>query len=168
MRALSQSRQIEYMSQTDLLTGTKNRNHYENRLPHYTEICDTNLICVYADVNGLHEMNNRDGHPAGDRMLREAAKAMQQHFGEEDTYRVGGDEFIAFRANSDPGNLPSEIESLKEDLRKKGYNVSFGFAVGKKEDGHLDMFHLVSTAESNMFADKRDFYRRSENDRRSR
>lgn len=168
MRALSQSRQIEYMSQTDLLTGTKNRNHYENRLPHYTEICDSNLICVYADVNGLHEMNNRDGHPAGDRMLREAAKAMQQHFGEEDTYRVGGDEFIAFRANSDPENLPSEIESLKEDLRKKGYNVSFGFAVGEKEDGHLDMFHLVSTAESNMFADKRDFYRRSENDRRSR
>ena len=32
MRALSQSRQIEYLSQTDLLTGAKNRNHYENQL----------------------------------------------------------------------------------------------------------------------------------------
>ena len=53
IRALSQSRQIQYMSQTDLLTGAKNRNHYENRLQGYPEMCSLNLICVYADVNGL-------------------------------------------------------------------------------------------------------------------
>ncbi len=77
MRALLQSRQIEYLSQTDLLTGAKNRNHYENRLQTYPDMCRSNLACVYADVNGLHEMNNRYGHPAGDKMLREVAEAMQ-------------------------------------------------------------------------------------------
>lgn len=55
IRALSQSRQIEYMSQTDLLTGLKNRNHFENMMKLYPEMCKSNLICVYGDVNGLHE-----------------------------------------------------------------------------------------------------------------
>jgi hypothetical protein len=43
MRALLQSRQIEYLSQTDLLTGAKNRNHYENRLQTYPDMCRSNL-----------------------------------------------------------------------------------------------------------------------------
>ena len=66
IRALEQSRQIKYMSTTDLLTGVKNRNCYENHLQDYPEMCTSNLICVYADANGLHEMNNRLGHAAGD------------------------------------------------------------------------------------------------------
>ena len=168
IRALSQSRQIQYMSQTDLLTGAKNRNHYENRLKEYPKMCTSNLICVYADVNGLHEMNNRYGHPAGDRMLREVAEAMQECFGQEHTYRIGGDEFAAFRVDGQPENLASEIDRLKRALSKKGYHVSFGTAVHEKSQGEMNMVEIVNEAENNMFAAKREFYRRAENDRRSR
>ena len=168
IRALVQSRQIEYMSQTDLLTGVKNRNHYEYRVTTYPEIYTSNVICVYADVNGLHEMNNRNGHPAGDRMLREVAAAMQQCFGPEHTYRIGGDEFVAFEVDGQPEKLYSEIERIKQDLDKKGYHVSFGTAVHEKAQGDLDMRELVNEAERNMFAAKREFYRQSQNDRRSR
>ncbi len=168
IHALSQSRQIEYMGQTDLLTGTKNRNHYETRLKVYPGLCASNLICVYADVNGLHEMNNREGHPAGDRMLCEVAAEMRKYFGEEHTYRVGGDEFVAFRVDGQPEDLPFEIDLLKQVLAKKGYHISVGTAVREKTQGEMDMYALASEAESNMLADKREFYRRSENDRRSR
>lgn len=89
IRGLAQSRQITYLSQTDLLTGAKNRNHYESCLHGYPEMCASSLVCVYADVNGLHEMNNRDGHAAGDRMLREVAEAIVRCFGSEHTYRMG-------------------------------------------------------------------------------
>ena len=168
IHALSQSRQIEYMGQTDLLTGTKNRNHYETRLKGYPGLCASNLICVYADVNGLHEMNNREGHPAGDRMLCAVAAEIRKDFGEEHTYRVGGDEFVAFRVDGKPEDLPFEIDLLKQVLAKKGYHISVGTAVREKTQGEMDMYALVSEAESNMLADKREFYRRSENDRRSR
>ena len=168
IHALIQSGQIEYMSQTDLLTGAKNRNHFENRLPAYPGICTSKLSCVYADVNGLHEMNNREGHPAGDRMLREVAAALQACFGTDHTYRVGGDEFIAFRADSQPDGLTAEIERMKQELGRKGYRVSFGIASREKNQGKLDMQGLVNEAESSMFADKREFYRQSGNDRRSR
>ncbi|MBR5110664.1 MAG: GGDEF domain-containing protein [Clostridia bacterium] len=167
-RALAQSRQIQQMSQTDLLTGVKNRNHYENRLEAYPAMCASNLICVYADVNGLHEMNNRYGHSAGDKMLREVAEAMQQCFGREHTYRVGGDEFVAFRADGQPEEMPAEIDRLSQALNGKGYHVSFGTAVHKKAQGGLNMHALVSEAETNMFIAKRLFYCQSGNNRRSR
>ncbi len=100
IRALKQSSQIEYMSQTDLLTGVKNRNHYENQLKKYPQLCASNLVCVYGDVNGLHEKNNSEGHEAGDIMLRTVAEALQAVFGPEHTFRIGGDEFVAFRTDA--------------------------------------------------------------------
>lgn len=168
IRALSQSRQIKHLSRTDMLTGVKNRNYYEHRLQAYPKMCTSNLICVYADVNGLHEMNNANGHPAGDKMLREVAEAMRRCFGEEHTYRVGGDEFVAFRVDGQPEETLVEIDRLGQSLDEKGYHVSFGTAVREKAQGEMNMQALVNEAETNMFAAKRQFYRQSENDRRSR
>ncbi len=168
IRALSQSRQIAYMSQTDLLTGAKNRNYYENQLQKYPGLCSSNLICVYTDVNGLHEMNNKYGHQAGDKMLQEIAAAIQQHFGLEHTYRIGGDEFVAFRIDGQPEKLFPEIDRLKQDLTRKNYHISVGIAIGEKAKGELNMYEIVSEAEANMFADKRAFYLQAKNDRRSR
>lgn len=168
IRALAQSNRIEYLSQTDLLTGVKNRNHYENRLPEYPRLCASNLICVYADVNGLHEMNNRDGHRAGDTMLRDVAEAMQRCFGQEHIYRVGGDEFVAFRVDGQPEALAVEIERLRRTLAQKGYHVSFGMAVREKAQGELKMIELVKEAEIQMFVDKQEFYRQHEHDRKRR
>ncbi len=168
IRALSQSSQIEYMSQTDLLTGAKNRNHYENRIDSYAEAYTSNLVCVYADVNGLHEMNNKKGHLAGDRMLCEVTKAMQQCFGPDHTYRIGGDEFIAFQIDVRPEKIASEIDQILQSLKKQNYHVSFGTAVHEKNQGTLNMQDLVKEAENNMFAAKRNFYRQAQNDRRNR
>ena len=167
IRALSQSRQITYMSQTDLLTGVKNRNYYENWLQSYPGICTKNLICVYADVNDLHDINNSSGHAEGDRVLREAAKALQQCFGPDHTYRIGGDEFVAFRVDGAPEDLPADIARMKKYLREKRCSVSFGNAVQDKTPEGPDMIKLVNDAEADMYADKREFYLKSENDRRS-
>ena len=167
-RSLAQSRQIEYLSQTDLLTGVKNRNHYENRLQNYPNMCTANLICVYADANGLHEMNDKKGHQAGDRMLREVAKKMQQLFGLEHTYRIGGDEFAAFQVDAQAEKVLSEIDRMRQELDKEGYHVSFGVAVQDKEQGDLNMLELVKEAENNMYSAKREFYRQPEHNRRNR
>ena len=168
IRALEQSRQIEYLSQTDLLTGLKNRNYYENQLQNYTKMYRSNLICVYGDVNGLHEVNNRLGHPAGDRMLREVAEAMQAHFGSEHTCRIGGDEFAAFRMDDQPETVSAEVERMRQELAGKGYHVAFGMAVREKGLEPFDMQELVKEAESAMFAAKSSFYGQPEHNRRSR
>lgn len=168
IRALVQSRQIEYISQTDLLTGVKNRNHYENRLPKYPNQCKSNLICVYGDVNGLHEMNNRYGHHAGDRMLRVVASTMQAYFGTEHTYRIGGDEFAAFKPDAPLEEVSAEIERMKQELASEGYYVSFGIAEREKAQGAFPMRELIKEAENGMYAAKREFYRQAEHNRRNR
>ncbi|MBR4455831.1 MAG: GGDEF domain-containing protein [Solobacterium sp.] len=168
IRALLQSKQIEYLSQTDLLTGLKNRNHYETQLQTYPSLCQSNLICIYADVNGLHEMNNVHGHAAGDRMLKEAAAELRSHFGEDHTYRIGGDEFVAFRPDGAMEQTLSELEATRNALSRSGYIVSFGIAEDDKTDGLIQMSELVRNAENRMFADKQNYYRQSGNDRRRR
>ena len=168
IRSLARSRQIEYLSQTDLLTGLKNRNHYENQLHKIPDMCTRNLICVYGDANGLHELNNRHGHQAGDRMLRQVAKTMQQCFGPEQTYRIGGDEFLAFQMDAGPEEVSAELERMKQDLARKGYHISFGIAVCEKNQGNINMHKIVREAENNMFLAKRDFYRQPEHNRRKR
>lgn len=168
IRALSQSRQIEYISQTDLLTGLKNRNYFENRLQEYPTMFSSNIICVYGDANGLHEINNRQGHVAGDKMLQEVATAMQGHFGPEHTYRIGGDEFVAFQMDVRPESVSSELKRITQDLAGKGYHVSFGIAVREKEQGSFDMRAMVKEAEDGMYAAKRIFYQDPEHNRRRR
>ena len=168
IRSLAQSRQIQYLSQTDLLTGLKNRNLYERRLAEYPRLCTSNLVCIYADVNGLHEMNNQEGHSAGDRMLCEVASKMQQCFGAEHTYRLGGDEFASFRADCQPEEVKSEINRIRALLAEKGYYVSFGIAARDKANGELDMYELVKDAESSMYSAKKEFYHQPEHNRRNR
>ncbi len=168
IRSLAQSVQIEYMSQTDLLTGVKNRNHFERQMGRYPAMCSKNLICVYGDVNGLHEMNNEKGHQAGDQMLHAVAERLQNSFGLDHTYRIGGDEFVSFQMDGQPENVLSEIDKIRHHLEKKGYHISFGLAVQSKTQNAINVRELVNEAENNMFSAKKDFYRQPEHNRRSR
>ncbi len=168
VRALDQAKRIDYMSQTDFLTGLKNRNHYENQLNKYPGMYQSNLFCVFGDANGLHELNNMEGHSAGDRMLQEVAVTMQRYFGSEHTYRIGGDEFVAFRMDEQPEKVHAAIERMGQDLADKGYHVSFGISVREKEQTLFDMHEMVNEAEKNMYSVKREFYGQPKYNRRRR
>ena len=84
------------LAERDQLTKLCNRTSYEHRIPAYPDRCKASLACIYADANGLHELNETGGHLAGDSMLCCIADALRDLFGEDHTYRIGGDEFVAF------------------------------------------------------------------------
>lgn len=84
---------LDYLSHRDMLTGVRNRNSFMERLEEL-EGLDHPAGIVFGDVNGLKRANDEEGHVAGDRLLRRAAKAMQQFWGDEYVYRAGGDEFV--------------------------------------------------------------------------
>lgn len=152
------------LSETDLLTGLKNRNSFEQNIKEYPAQCKKNIVCVYADVNGLHEVNNTKGHEAGDRMLRFVADKISEKFGAEHTYRIGGDEFVAFAFDRDD-DISSIIEAITSASVNAGYNVSIGYAV--RECSGVDMDELIKAAEAEMFAEKKAFYERTGYCRRS-
>lgn len=53
------------------------------------------LTLAFVDVDDLTGTNDRDGHPAGDRLLRQVAEVLTEHIRPHDVIiRYGGDEFI--------------------------------------------------------------------------
>ena len=165
-RALAQARQIRYLSETDLLTGAKNRNSYEQESMKYTDSCRHSLTCVFADVNGLHEMNDTKGHKAGDVMLQTVAKALLDRFGSEHVYRVGGDEFVAFAPDEQEDGVKQDIRRISGDLAADGYDISVGVISGEK--GNMDLPQMLGDAEKEMYRQKTVYYQQPGHERRRR
>lgn len=149
---------------TDLMTGLNNRNRYNTLLPYIGDEATKNIACVYVDANDLHSLNNLKGHEAGDKMLVYIASILKKMFGETYSFRVGGDEFVAFLHDYE-GDIKDRCVLLKEDALKEGYHVSVGCSVCDNIN-LLRMDHLVKTAESRMYEDKRAFYQEKGRNRR--
>ena len=118
-RYLHESR-VEYLSATDLLTGLRNRNAFERKTPVHADGCAYSLHCIYLDANGLHEINNAQGHASDDAMLEFIGTVMQEEFGESSTYRIGGDEFVAFTPTKAQRTCSSTLPTSKRGSRRKG------------------------------------------------
>ncbi len=154
---------IKKMGSMDYLTGIKNRNSYETELGDYRNAAATSLWCVFVDVNGLHEVNNSQGHKAGDKMLCTIADSIKKIFGEDHTYRMGGDEFVSFFMDSCHEEFMHKKYQISEELAEKGYFVSVGFAGGEKgADGTFDVEHIVEEAEAIMYRDKWEYYKKND------
>ncbi|MCR4892056.1 MAG: diguanylate cyclase [Lachnospiraceae bacterium] len=155
---------LHVMSETDLLTGLNNRNCYENRLSFYPKMFQKSICCIYMDVNGLHELNNAKGHKAGDDMLIFIAKAVQGRFGDKHTYRVGGDEYVAFALDIPENEIEKRLAELNETIIGEGYHAAVGYEYST--DKELDMGSLIRSAETKMYAEKAEYYKGRDRRRR--
>lgn len=165
-RLLAQTDRIRYLSETDLMTGCKNRNCYSDRLSGFADMCKRNMVCVYIDVNGLHNLNDTQGHEAGDRMLKSVANTLLDTFDPEQTYRIGGDEFVVARPDASPEETRRLMDGVVATLTKQGYDISVGIEQGEKAT--LDMDVLVKQAEVGMYQEKEAYYHQEGHDRRRR
>lgn len=144
------------LSQTDVLTGLYNRNLYERSLAGYPARCRESLSCIFVDVDGLHELNNTRGHAAGDEMLRFVAEGMRKRFGAEHTYRIGGDEFVAFVPDRPEPAISEALEDLRRSVEGAGYHVAIGCVTEKREK--IDMMDIIRDAETRMYQAKKQYY----------
>lgn len=151
-------------AEMDVLSGLQNRNCYEQNLPLYPRKCRSSLTCIYVDVNGLHELNNKKGHAAGDRMLQNIAQVIQEQFGSKDTYRIGGDEFVAFAKDQAEKSIQEKIKVMNRALIEAGYHISVGVC---RQELPVDIDSLVKQAEKNMYEEKRLYYEENGNNRRN-
>jgi diguanylate cyclase (GGDEF)-like protein len=81
----------------DALTGLFNRGYFEEYLPKQLAHASRNgepTALVLIDVDNLKDVNDRFGHPAGDRLIMFVASHLRDFVRQSDTaYRYGGDEF---------------------------------------------------------------------------
>ena len=145
----------ERMWRLDMNTGLENRNAYTEFLTAFAHIPGQVMTVVYVDVNGLHEMNNRFGHEAGDKMLCAVADALKKTLPQAALFRIGGDEFLAAQTNIDAAAATAKMELAQQELAKQGYYIS----VGVEEDtGGRILEEVVRAADQKMLAAKRQYY----------
>lgn len=91
-------RELEYRANHDLLTGLPNRDHLQRELQQavvHAMQSGSGLALLFLDLDGFKAANDRSGHLAGDRVLREVADRLQEGLRQGDLVaRVGGDEFV--------------------------------------------------------------------------
>ena len=118
------------MSQSDALTGLLNRHCYEQRIAEPVGPEHSSLTCLYADANGLHRINNEQGHDAGDALLCCVADAMRDIFGDEQVFRIGGDEFVALLPDEELAAVREKTAELRKRVEARGYSVAVGMERG--------------------------------------
>ena len=90
-------KRLENLASFDDLTGLYNRRVFELELTKALARSDRNsstLALLFVDLDGFKEINDRQGHEAGDQVLKDVATRMTELFRQSDTVgRIGGDEF---------------------------------------------------------------------------
>ncbi len=156
---------LEHLASTDELTGLLNRRGFQAELHRtlsatgrYEEIG----VLVYVDLDGFKPVNDTYGHAAGDEVLRQVARILQENVRETDYVgRLGGDEFAVLltRTKWEDGLTLAEVlnqrmnsASVRWQGRTIALRASLGFqAYGPKDDGR----ELLERADDAMYRTKR-------------
>lgn len=149
------NRMITRLGMEDQTTQLPNRNAYDSFVKCGRDKRYAAVTCVFADLNGLHEINNTHGHDAGDQMLRCVADALKTTFKGDRVFRIGGDEFVVFCESLGLEDAWKKMETVTGILAGQNYSVSFGIAHREREQG-LD--RLIHEADARMLINKRAYY----------
>lgn len=153
------SRNLEYLTLHDALTGAFNRAHFETDRIRIEEGGYKSVGMFIFDVDGLKVINDTLGHHWGDELLKNVAELLVAEVEEPDyVARIGGDEFAIVMF--DPTN--ETMEELERRLRKKvaAYNdgtpqlplsLSIGWAI---EEGKPNVDKVLKAADNNMYRQK--------------
>jgi diguanylate cyclase (GGDEF)-like protein len=101
------------MASTDALTGLPNRRAWETSLQQALAE-DKEIALAMLDFDHFKEFNDSQGHPAGDRLLRETAAAWREELRAGDfVARLGGDEFALLLPDCTAANALEVVERLR-------------------------------------------------------
>ena len=96
---------LEYLSQTDSLTGLANRREILSQLSDEIARMERGQkasTLVYVDLNKFKEINDKYGHKVGDNALVEFSQQMKVLLRDSDRFgRIGGDEFVILLYGTD-------------------------------------------------------------------
>ena len=146
---------LVFMADHDTLTSAFNRNAMINMEVEYASRSGS-IGIVFIDLNGLKEINDNYGHDAGDQFLIRASRFIARHYGIQNLYRAGGDEFVVMIPNIKSEQFHEKKEQfLRELAEENNLNMATGF-VWKPE--MKDISEAIKEADSLMYKDKVAYY----------
>ena len=138
----------------DSITGLLNRQAFYDDCNYYIRSIEA---VASLDMNGLKELNDSQGHQAGDEALVKIGKCMLKTTDARTlAYRVGGDEFMMLFLHDNENDISKVEKQIIADVTSAGYSISTGYAMREKEEG---LEEVIKRSDDLMYKAKADYYR---------
>lgn len=157
-------KELDNLSQTDMLTGLYNRRGYYRFFEEYYTECreaGSELAVFQIDMNKMKVINDRYGHAEGDFCLVAIAEAMTKSaYLDEICIRTGGDEFVVLAKHYDPEKEDTYIRLVRERIGQivrtagKKYEVTVSIGCFRSVPTHTT--HALIQDEAEQFLKKAD------------
>jgi len=140
---------------TDPLTGLGNHRHFHERLQREllsAEEQASPLTLCFVDIDDFKKVNDRYGHPSGDRVLSQVGSRLRQG---GEAFRLGGDEFALLLVDHDEGMALAAANSIVERIATVDFDhigsvtVSAGLATFPMQGHSRD--ELIRLADSALY-----------------
>lgn len=122
---------LRLLANYDPLTGLPNRYMFNNSFTRSIQSAkrkSEKLALLFIDLDHFKEVNDSCGHAAGDRLLVEVARRIQNSIRETDTAaRLAGDEFVVVLENI---QVREDVELIADKILKAMIGVSDSIKVG--------------------------------------
>ena len=121
--------EYRYLAYRDPLTALPNRRAFEDRMIALSQHGEDNALLV-IDVDEFKEINDTQGHDAGDALLVRLAQAIRDAVRAGDTVaRIGGDEFtvlLPLCTQTEAGHVAEQIRTAVLEMSDGEVTVSIG------------------------------------------
>jgi len=115
-------------SMTDALTGLKNVRYFKERISEElsrAKLKRRHLSLLILDLDHFKRVNDKHGHPAGDRLLSSLAALLSANVRAKDMLaRVGGEEFAVMLPGASPSTALRMAHRLRRAVKAKVFQVS--------------------------------------------
>lgn len=156
---------LEFLVNHDALTGLPNLRLFWDRLENAvrrSERAERTFGLLFIDLDNFKQVNDHQGHRAGNELLMDVARALKACLRESDTIaRVGGDEFAVILEEVDLSDRGRRVldrvrAALKKIWAKSAEDVPVGASLGLALFPHdgANAEALYDAADASMYAEK--------------
>ena len=142
----------------DPLTGLLNHRSFHEALSAEMQRCAADEFfssVILIDLDNFKQVNDDDGHVAGDRVLRSAAKALTDACRREDmAFRVGGDEFALLLPRIEEADAVTVAERVCQAIGQIDPRMSASAGVVCATPKDVDKDALIALADRRLYAQK--------------
>lgn len=150
-------RRVEQLARYDALTGVFTRRAFEERLAEEQARAtrtDTALSLLLVDVDRFKEINDTQGHAAGDAVLRALGAVLRRDVrGHDVVGRVGGDEFVVLLPAASAEECAIVARRIGAAAHAQNISLSIGAACWPDDCSAPE--RLIATADERLYEAKR-------------
>ena len=166
LKEMNEARNVaEINAQFDYLTQLYNRRAFASAVDsqwHYTARHEKNCAVILADIDWFKNINDKYGHAAGDKVLKDIALILKLKIRKSDIVaRWGGEEFIIFLPNTDKMSAINIAAGIREKIQDSVYQyednllqISASFGVAEYDKSMTRLEDLIKEADIALYKAK--------------